>query len=75
MTGDLKICSLLLVKLKSQFITQLVGSLVAIFLNVGLFTFFTSASWLIDFMRITGGDSENPGSWTTSFSLTSLGVR
>ncbi|KAF9652330.1 OPT superfamily oligopeptide transporter [Thelephora ganbajun] len=44
MTGDLKTGYLLRAKPKNQFIAQLVGSVVAIFLNVGLFILFTSAS-------------------------------
>ncbi|KAK7676399.1 hypothetical protein QCA50_011467 [Cerrena zonata] len=44
MTGDLKTGYLLRAKPKNQFIAQLCGSLVAIFLNVGLFILFTTAS-------------------------------
>ena len=44
MTGDLKTGYLLRAKPKNQFIAQLVGSVVAVFLNVGLFILFTSAS-------------------------------
>lgn len=44
MTGDLKTGYLLRAKPKNQFIAQLIGSLVAVFLNVGLFILFTSAS-------------------------------
>ena len=44
MTGDLKTGYLLRAKPKNQFIAQLCGSLVAIFLNVGLFILFTTAT-------------------------------
>ena len=44
MTGDLKTGYLLRAKPKNQFIAQLVGSVIAVFLNVGLFILFTSAS-------------------------------
>jgi hypothetical protein len=44
MTGDLKTGYLLRAKPKNQFVAQLVGSTVAVFLNVGLFILFTSAS-------------------------------
>ncbi|KAI0745132.1 OPT oligopeptide transporter [Earliella scabrosa] len=44
MTGDLKTGYLLRAKPKNQFVAQLVGSVVAIFLNVGLFVLFTTAS-------------------------------
>ncbi|CAL1699061.1 unnamed protein product [Somion occarium] len=44
MTGDLKTGFLLRAKPKNQFIAQLVGSVVATFLNVGLFILFTTAS-------------------------------
>jgi len=44
MTGDLKTGYLLRAKPKNQFIAQLLGSVVAVFLNVGLFILFTSAS-------------------------------
>ena len=44
MTGDLKTGYLLRAKPKNQFIAQLIGSTVAVFLNVGLFILFTSAS-------------------------------
>ena len=49
MTGDLKTGYLLRAKPKNQFIAQLVGATVAIFLNVGLFILFTSASKCIIF--------------------------
>ncbi|KAI0761256.1 oligopeptide transporter [Trametes elegans] len=44
MTGDLKTGYLLRAKPKNQFVAQLCGSTVAIFLNVGLFILFTSAT-------------------------------
>ncbi|KAH8087157.1 oligopeptide transporter [Cristinia sonorae] len=44
MTGDLKTGFLLRAKPKNQFIAQLFGSLVAVFLNVGLFILFTTAT-------------------------------
>lgn len=44
MTGDLKTGYLLRAKPKNQFIAQLCGALVAIFLNVGLFILFTTAT-------------------------------
>lgn len=44
MTGDLKTGFLLRAKPKNQFIAQLTGSVVAIFLNVGLFILFTTAT-------------------------------
>ncbi|KDQ08611.1 hypothetical protein BOTBODRAFT_179688 [Botryobasidium botryosum FD-172 SS1] len=44
MTGDLKTGHLLGAKPKNQFVAQLVGSVVAVFLNVGLFVLFTKAS-------------------------------
>ncbi|KAK1226738.1 hypothetical protein PQX77_010283 [Marasmius sp. AFHP31] len=44
MTGDLKTGYLLRAKPKVQFIAQLVGSAVAVFLSVGLFILFTKAS-------------------------------
>jgi uncharacterized oligopeptide transporter (OPT) family protein len=44
MTGDLKTGYLLRAKPKNQFVAQLVGSIVAVFLNVGLFILFTMAS-------------------------------
>ena len=49
MTGDLKTGYLLRAKPRNQFIAQLVGSTVAVFLNVGLFILFTSASRCIIF--------------------------
>lgn len=49
MTGDLKTGYLLRAKPKNQFVAQLVGSVVAVFLNVGLFILFTSASKCIIF--------------------------
>ena len=44
MTGDLKTGYLLRAKPKNQFVAQLCGAVVAIFLNVGLFILFTTAS-------------------------------
>ena len=44
MTGDLKTGYLLRAKPKNQFIAQLAGSVVAVFLNTGLFILFTKAS-------------------------------
>ena len=44
MTGDLKTGYLLRAKPKNQFVAQLAGSTVAVFLNVGLFILFASAS-------------------------------
>ncbi|KAM5543115.1 hypothetical protein V8D89_002989 [Ganoderma adspersum] len=44
MTGDLKTGYLLRAKPKNQFIAQLCGAVVAVFLNVGLFILFTTAS-------------------------------
>ncbi|ESK88593.1 oligopeptide transporter [Moniliophthora roreri MCA 2997] len=44
MTGDLKTGYLLRAKPKNQFVAQLCGSVVAVFLNAGLFILFTKAS-------------------------------
>ncbi|KAF5310734.1 hypothetical protein D9619_007896 [Psilocybe cf. subviscida] len=44
MTGDLKTGYLLRAKPKNQFIAQLCGSVVAVFINCGLFILFTKAS-------------------------------
>ncbi|TCD62765.1 hypothetical protein EIP91_006437 [Steccherinum ochraceum] len=44
MTGDLKTGYLLRAKPRNQFIAQLIGAVVAVFLNVGLFILFTTAS-------------------------------
>ncbi|KDR80207.1 hypothetical protein GALMADRAFT_242499 [Galerina marginata CBS 339.88] len=44
MTGDLKTGYLLRAKPKNQFVAQLCGSVVAVFLNSGLFILFTKAS-------------------------------
>ena len=44
MTGDLKTGYLLRAKPKNQFIAQLIGAVVAVFLNVGLFILFTTAT-------------------------------
>lgn len=49
MTGDLKTGYLLRAKPKVQFVAQLVGAVVAVFLNVGLFILFTTASRCIIF--------------------------
>lgn len=49
MTGDLKTGYLLRAKPKNQFIAQVVGAVVAVFLNVGLFILFTTASKCIIF--------------------------
>lgn len=57
MTGDLKTGYLLRAKPKNQFIAQLTGSVVAIFLNVGLFILFTTATpcilWVLDLIIVT----------------------
>ena len=44
MTGDLKTGYLLRAKPRNQFVAQLCGAVVAIFLNVGLFILFTKAA-------------------------------
>ncbi|OJT10730.1 Metal-nicotianamine transporter YSL2 [Trametes pubescens] len=44
MTGDLKTGYLLRAKPRNQFVAQLCGAIVAMFLNVGLFILFTTAS-------------------------------
>ncbi|KAI0078640.1 oligopeptide transporter [Panus rudis PR-1116 ss-1] len=44
MTGDLKTGYLLGAKPRNQFVAQLCGAIVAVFLNVGLFILFTTAS-------------------------------
>ncbi|RPD54927.1 OPT oligopeptide transporter [Lentinus tigrinus ALCF2SS1-7] len=44
MTGDLKTGYLLRAKPRNQFIAQLCGAIVAVFLNVGLFILFTTAT-------------------------------
>ncbi|TBU28065.1 OPT oligopeptide transporter [Dichomitus squalens] len=44
MTGDLKTGYLLRAKPRNQFVAQLCGAVVAVFLNVGLFILFTTAS-------------------------------
>ena len=44
MTGDLKTGYLLRAKPRNQFIAQLTGAVVSIFLNVGLFILFTTAT-------------------------------
>ena len=49
MTGDLKTGYLLRAKPRVQFVAQLVGAVVAVFLNVGLFILFTTASKCIIF--------------------------
>ena len=43
-SGDLKTGYLLRAKPRNQFVAQLCGAVVAIFLNVGLFILFTTAS-------------------------------
>ena len=50
MTGDLKTGYLLRAKPKNQFVAQLCGAVVAIFLNVGLFILFSTASPCILFV-------------------------
>ncbi|KAI0633640.1 OPT oligopeptide transporter [Trametes polyzona] len=47
MTGDLKTGYLLRAKPRNQFVAQLCGAVVAMFLNVGLFILFTTASTCI----------------------------
>ncbi|KAI0674813.1 OPT oligopeptide transporter [Trametes maxima] len=47
MTGDLKTGYLLRAKPRNQFVAQLCGAVVAMFLNVGLFILFTTASQCI----------------------------
>jgi len=54
MTGDLKTGHLLRAKPKNQFVAQLVGSTVSVFLNVGLFILFTKASPCILYPPETG---------------------
>lgn len=44
MTGDLKTGHLLRAKPKNQFVAQITGSVVSVFLGVGLFVLFTKAS-------------------------------
>ena len=44
MTGDLKTGHLIGAKPKNQFVAQLVGATVAVFLNVGLFILFTKSA-------------------------------
>ena len=44
MTGDLRTGFLLRAKPKNQFVAQLTGAVVAVFLNVGLFILFTTAT-------------------------------
>ena len=44
MTGDLKTGYLLRAKPRNQFVAQLIGAIVAVFLNSGLFILFTKAS-------------------------------
>ena len=50
MTGDLKTGYLLRAKPRVKFIAQLCGAVVAIFLNVGLYILFTTASPCIMFV-------------------------
>jgi uncharacterized oligopeptide transporter (OPT) family protein len=54
MTGDLKTGYLLRAKPKNQFIAQLFGSIVAVFLTTGLFILFTKASPCILFPPASG---------------------
>jgi uncharacterized oligopeptide transporter (OPT) family protein len=44
MTGDLKTGYLLRAKPRNQFVAQLCGSIVSVFLNVGLFILFTQSA-------------------------------
>ena len=54
MTGDLKTGYLLRAKPRNQFIAQLCGAVVAIFLNVGLFILFTTATPCILYLPESG---------------------
>ena len=54
MTGDLKTGYLLRAKPRNQFIAQLCGAIVAVFLNVGLFILFTTSSPCILHTPATG---------------------
>lgn len=54
MTGDLKTGYLLRAKPRNQFIAQLCGSVVAVFLTSGLFILFTKASPCIMYVLQTG---------------------
>ncbi|KAI0768694.1 OPT oligopeptide transporter [Trametes elegans] len=54
MTGDLKTGYLLRAKPRNQFVAQLCGAVVAMFLNVGLFILFTTASECILYLPPDG---------------------
>lgn len=54
MTGDLKTGYLLRAKPKNQFVAQLVGAVVAVFLTTGLFVLFTTAAPCILYPPETG---------------------
>ena len=54
MTGDLKTGYLLRAKPRNQFVAQLVGSVVAVFLTTGLFILFAKASPCILNPPVTG---------------------
>lgn len=54
MTGDLKTGYLLRAKPKNQFVAQLVGAIVAVFLTTGLFVLFTTAAPCILYPPATG---------------------
>ena len=54
MTGDLKTGYLLRAKPRNQFIAQLTGAVVAVFLNVGLFILFTTATPCILYLPDSG---------------------
>ena len=54
MTGDLKTGYLLRAKPRNQFVAQLCGAVVAVFLNVGLFILFTTASPCIMYLPADG---------------------
>lgn len=54
MTGDLKTGYLLRAKPKNQFVAQLVGAVVAVFLTTGLFVLFTTAAPCILYPPATG---------------------
>lgn len=54
MTGDLKTGYLLRAKPRNQFVAQLCGAVVAVFLNVGLFILFTTATPCILYLPASG---------------------
>lgn len=56
MTGDLKTGYLLRAKPRNQFIAELCGALVAVFLSVALFILFTKASPCIMYVRIVSSE-------------------